>query len=109
MPSARCSFAAAVVNENGSRDDGRRRDAVVSLNDCIHIVGRQNFERGALGRIGHCVRILAHVERAVSAGAPPVIADRLRDGKNVRFGEGAMQRRAAMSAGSETDHLVGIG
>ena len=32
-----------------------------------HAVGRQDFERRALGRPGQRVRVLAHVERAVDA------------------------------------------
>ena len=38
----------------------------------------------------------------------PVIADRLRDGENVRFGERAIERRAPMAAGAEADHLVRV-
>ena len=56
--------------------------------------------------LGQRVRILAHVKRAVRALRSPVVADRLRDGENMRFGKGAVQRGTAMSAGSETDHLV---
>ena len=38
----------------------------------------------------------------------PVITDSLRDGQNVRFRERAVQRRTAVSAGPETDHLIRI-
>ena len=41
--------------------------------------------------------------------ACPVFADGLRDGEDVGFREGAVQRRAAMSAGAEADQLIGIG
>ena len=33
----------------------------------LDAVGRQHLERGALGRPGQRVRVLAHVERAVDA------------------------------------------
>src|SRR5882757_3522438 len=48
-------LAALVIYENGPRDNRRRRDAVVLLNDCIYVVGREDLQGGALGRIGHCV------------------------------------------------------
>ena len=55
------------------------------------------------------MRILADVERTFGAlDAAPEIADRLRDRQNVRLGEAAAQRRPPVSAGAETDHLVGI-
>src|SRR6266481_5959324 len=101
-------LAAAVINQDGARDNWSWRDAVVSLNYCIHVVGRQNLKCGALGRFGYCVRVLAHVKRPVSSVAPPVIADSLRDGQNVCFGKAASQRRASVSTCSEADHLVGI-
>ena len=59
--------AAAVVDEDGARDDRRRRDAVVALDDRLDAVGRQHFERRALGRRRQGVRVLAHEERAVDA------------------------------------------
>ena len=37
-----------------------------------------------------------------------VVADRLSDRQDVGFGEGAAQRRAAVSAGAEADELVGV-
>ncbi len=39
----------------------------------------------------------------------PVITNRLRNRKNVRFGERAVKRSAAMTAGAEADELVGVG
>ena len=101
-------LAAAIVNQNRPRDDRRRSHAVVLLNDGFHAVGRQDLERRALRGRGNRVRILAHVERAIRAVSAPVVANGLRDGQNVRFGEGAAKRRASVSAGSEADHLVGI-
>jgi hypothetical protein len=99
---------AAVVYENPPRDDRRRRHAIVPLYDGLHPVGRQHLERRALGGPGDAVRVLAHVERAVDALAPAVVADGLGDGQDVGFGERAAQRRAPMPAGAEAHELVGI-
>ena len=74
---------AAVVYENPPRDDRRRRHAIVPLSpDGFHPVGRQHLERRALGGPGDTVRVLAHVERAVDALAPAVVADGLGDGQD---------------------------
>ena len=54
------------------------------------------------------VRILAHEERPVDALPFAVFADRLRDRENVRLGERATERRAAMSARAEADELIGV-
>ena len=85
-------LAATVVNENSPRDDRRRRHSVVALDDGLHVVGRQHLERGALGGPGDRVGVLTHVERAVGALAPPVVADGLGDGQDMGLGERAMQR-----------------
>ena len=104
-------IAAAVVDEDRPRDDRRRRDPVVPLNDGFDVVGGKHLQRGALGRAGQGMRVLAHEQRAVDAVRPPVVADRLGDGKDVRLGERAVARRAAMAAGAEADprcRVVGI-
>ena len=101
---ARC--AATVVNEDRPRDDRRGRHAIIALDDGVHVVGRQDFERRPLGRTGQRVRILAHVERTIGALAAPVVADGLGDGQDVRLGERAAQRRAPVPAGAEADTLL---
>src|SRR5262249_16947184 len=60
-------LAATVVDEDGPRDDRRRRDAGVALDDRLDPVRRQHFEGGPLSRLGERVRVLSHVERAVDA------------------------------------------
>ena len=97
--------AAAVIGEDRPRDDGRRRDAVLTLNDGLDPVRRQHLERGALRRVRQGVRVLPHVERAVDALPPAILADRLRHRGDVRFGERAAQRRAAVPAGPEAHEL----
>ncbi len=79
--------ARAVIDQDGARDDRGRCESVVSLDDRLHVVGRQDFERGALGRPGDRMGVLAHVERAVGALVAAVVADGLGDGQNVGFGE----------------------
>ncbi len=100
--------AAPVVDQDRVRDDRRRRDAVFPLDDGLHLIRGQDLERGALGRSGHRVGVLAHVQRPVDAAAAPVLADRLGGGQDVRLGEGAAQRGAAVPAGAEGDELVRV-
>ena len=101
-------FAAAVVNQDGVRDDRRGCNSIVLLNDGLDAVGRQHLQRGTLRGTRHRVRVFAHEERAVGPLMLAVFANGLGDSQDVRFGERAVQRRAAMPAGSEDDHLVGI-
>ncbi len=96
-------FAAAVVNEDGARDYRGRSYAVVFLDDGLCVVRRQHFEGGTLRGPRQGVSILPHVEWAVCSMRSPVIADRLGYSEDVRFGEGAVQGRAAVSAGTEAD------
>ena len=78
------------------------------LNDRLDAVGGEHFEGGSLGRAGQGVRVLADEERPVDAFAVAVLADRLRDGEDVRLGERAVERRAAVAAGAEADELLRI-
>src|SRR2546430_11729886 len=85
-------LAATVVDENGPRDDGRRRDAGVALDDRLDPVRRQHFEGSALGRRRERVGVLYHVERAVDALAPAVVADGLGDRRDVGLGGRCAER-----------------
>ena len=98
-------IAAAIVDEDRPGDDGRRRDPVIPLNDGFDVVGGEDFQRAALGGAGQGMRVLAHEQHAVGAVRPPEIADRLGYGEDVRLGERAVARRAAMAAGAEADPL----
>src|SRR5207245_3941616 len=100
IPSARCSLR-AVIDEDGPRDDGRRRDAAVALDDGLDAVRRQHLQSGALGRLGHSVGVLAHVERAVDPLAAAIIANRLCDRRDMSLGEGPAERSAPVAAGPE--------
>ena len=101
-------FASAVVDEDCVRDDRRRRHAVSLLDDRLHPVCRQYFERRALSRPRNRMCILAHIEGALSSLSFAVVADRLRDRENVSFGKRTAQRLAAMTAGPEDDKLLGV-
>ena len=50
-----------VMHEDCVGNDRRGREPVISLDNCLHPVGRQNFESGTLSRPGESVSILAHV------------------------------------------------
>ena len=79
--------ARAVVDEDRARDHWGRCESVVSLDDGLHPVRRQDFESRALGRPGNGMVSLAHIERAIGVLGAPVVADGLGDGKNMGFGE----------------------
>ena len=100
--------AAAVVDEDGPRDDGRWRDAIVALDDRLNPVSRQHLDGGALGWPGQGVRVLSHVERAVDPLGAAVVADGLGDGQDMGLGERAAKRGAPVPAGAEADQLVRV-
>src|SRR5262245_22808920 len=98
----------AVVNYNGPRDDRSRRHAVVSLDDRLDTVGRQDFQRRVFCRTRQGMSVLAQIKRPVDAPTGPVIANRLCDGEDVRLGERSAQRRATVTAGPENNPLSGV-
>ena len=102
-------LAPAIVGEDRVGDGRGGRKTIVALDKCFHAVGREDFERGALRGRGRGVRILAHEQRPADAFALAVFADGLRDRENVRLGERAVERRAAMPARAKADELVRIG
>ena len=101
-------LAAAVVIEDRQRKRWRRRETIVALDKGGDIVGSQHFECGALCRAGKGVRVFAHEQRPGDAVLSPVIADGLRDGEDVRFGEGGVVGSATMPTGAEADELLRV-
>ena len=89
MPSARRSLRPTIVHKDCPRDDRRRSHAVVLLDDGVHVIAGEDFESGALGRLGKRMRIPPHEQRAIDALRAPEVADRLRDGQNMGLGERA--------------------
>ena len=98
----------AVADQDRVGDDRGRRDAVVALDEDVHAIGREHFQGRALGRWGGGVAVLAHEQRAINALAAAVVADRLRHGQNVSFGERAVERRATVPAGAKAHQLIGV-
>src|SRR5271166_303790 len=90
------------------RDDRSRRYTLTLLDDRLHVIRREHGERRMLCRPGHGMSVFPHIERAVGSLPSPVVADRLGNREDVRFGEGAVEGRATMAACTEDDHLVGI-
>src|SRR4030095_9119482 len=85
-------FSVAVVNQNRSRDDWRRSDAVVLLNQRLNLICSPHFERRALRRSGKRVRVHAEVERTRDVLHSPVVADGLDNSQNMGFVERGLQR-----------------
>ncbi len=92
MPSARCVVAAAVVDEDGARDHRRRREAVVALD----ARSRRRWRPAPRARCAApaptaraCPCPCKAARRCRCAAA--VLADRLRDGQDVRLVERAAQ------------------
>jgi len=53
--------------------------------------------------------VCAQIEGAVGAFHAAELTDRLGNGQDVRFGKGATQRRAPVTAGAEADPLIRVG
>ena len=69
------------------RDDRRRSEAVVLLDQRLDAVGGKHFERRVLGGAESACVSLPIIDRAVDAFACAVFADGLRNGENMRLGE----------------------
>ncbi len=86
---------------------GRRNPVVELVDERLHTVGDQHFERRGLGRAGEPVRVLADEERAPDALSGPVLGDRLGGGRDVGVVERRVERGPAMAARAEHDPLLG--
>ena len=60
MPSATPPERPLVVRKDGAGNHGRRREAVISLDEGFHLVGGEHLERNAFGGAGEGVGVLAH-------------------------------------------------
>ncbi len=83
----------------------RGREPIVALNAGFDAVGGQHFQSGALSGTGSSMRILAHEQRAIDTLVSSIFAEGLGNGEDVRLGECAVERRAAMATGAKTDEL----
>ena len=52
--------------------------------------------------------VFAHVERTIDSLAAAVVTNGLRDGQDVRLGEGPVERRPPVAASPKADHLRGV-
>src|SRR5437879_318782 len=102
-------LAAAVMHNNGARNNRRRGHAIVALDDGLDEVGREHLKSGSLRRAGESVSILAQMEWAVGALHAAEVADRLGDRQNMGFRERATQRRASVAARAEGNPFVAVG
>ncbi len=90
------SSPAAVPAQNGVGDHGSRRIFVPFGKHDLDLVGRENLKSGRAGRNRQGVGVDAQVERPIDALTAAVLADRLGDGQDVVFVEGAVKRRTAV-------------
>ena len=95
----------AVMDQDGARNDRRRRVAVIALQPRLDPVGRQHFQRAALRRLRQGMGVLAEKQRPGDALSLAVFAHGLRDGEDVRLVEAAIEGAATMAAGAEGDAL----
>ena len=79
--------ATLVVRKDGARNDRRRREAVVALDESLHAVRSEHLERNAFSGTGEGVGVFAHEEGTRYPLIVSIFADRLRDGEDVRLGE----------------------
>ena len=100
---------AAVVGQDGVRDDRRRRRGVALGHEHLHSVRGQHLERGALGRLGQAMGVLAEEERAGDSLSCTVLAGGLDDRQDVGLVEAATQGRTAVARGPEGDALERVG
>ncbi len=83
IPSARSDVRAAIVGEDGMRDDGRRRVAVAVVDQDVHPVRREHLDGARPGGVGERVGVGPEEERPGDGMLPPVVADGLGDGEDV--------------------------
>ncbi len=110
MPSARpdAGLPAAVRLDDRVGDRGRRRVAVVGVDEHGHVVGGQHLERRGPRRLRQPVGVAADEQRPVVPLLLAVVADRLGGRQDVRLVERRLEAAAAVPAGAERDLLVDV-
>ena len=102
-------LSAAVVVEDGLRDDRRRHRAVVTVEHDVDAVRGEHLERARSGGLGQRMGVAPEEERPVDPLGLPVETDGLGHGEDMRLVEARRERRAAMSRGAERHALPGEG
>ena len=95
----------AIVSENGVRNYGRRRVAVIGVDHHRDVVRDEHLQRGDEGRSGQGMGVDAEEQRAAYSMLLAIEADRLGDRHDVRLVEGIAECGAAMARGAEMDAL----
>ena len=101
--------APAVVAEDRVRDDRGGGVAIGGVHSHVHAVRDEDFERGLEGGLGQRVRVATDEQRPVRALTGAIPADRLGHRDDVRFVEGAVERRTTMAGRPERDALGRVG
>ena len=104
-PVSQPGSAAAVVSKDGVRDDRRGRIAAIAIDHHLDAVGGEHLQGAHKSRLGQRMGVHAHEQRAVDAVSQAIRANGLRDGQDVRFVEGAFERRATVSRRPERHTL----
>jgi hypothetical protein len=85
------------------RQRRRGHEPATAVDEHGDTVGGEDLHRGARGRLGERVRILAQEQRAGGALLAPVLGDRRADRDDVVFVERRVQRRPTVPRRSEAD------
>jgi hypothetical protein len=72
----------------------------------VNVVGREHLERTGVRRYRERVGVDAEEDGTVDPLLSAVLADRLRDGEDVRLVEGVVERRAAVAGSAEGDAFL---
>ena len=97
---------ALVGLQDGMRHRRRRRVAVGSIDEDVHVIGHQHLQRTGPGRLRQRVGVTADEQRAIKALRLAVVADRLRGGQDVILVERGLEAAAPMPRGAERHLLV---
>ena len=97
-----------IVPQDREGNDRRRRIPPTRRDAGMHPVRSQHLEGRSVCRFGQRVGIHSQVERPMDPVCRSPLADRLRHREDVRFVEGALERRTPMARRAEGHALRGI-
>ena len=103
------ALAGAVVDEHGVGQRRGRRVPVVGVHQHVGPVGSQHLQRRYPRRFGQSVSVPGQEQRAIDTRTGPVLADRLRYGRNMVVVEIDPKARTAVAGRPKRDLLVGVG
>jgi len=100
------AFVAAVVGQDGMRDDRRRREDVVGLDHHMDFVRRENLDRRVDCGSRQRVAVHADVQGAIVTLSPAILGNGLRNGGDMIVVEALAERLSAVARGAE-GHRMG--